>query len=293
MPELPDLNVYQQHLERRIRGQVLEDVRLASLFVLRTAQPPLDAVIGTPIRDITRIGKQIVFTFDDELHLVIHLMIAGRLRWRDAAVSIRGRNVLGAFDFGDGSLLFTEASKKKRASLRVVDRQGLADLDLGGLELAAIDAAAFTQRLHDSGHTLKRALTDQRVIAGIGNAYSDEILVRAGMSPFRRASQLSADDGARLFQVCLDVVSEWTARLSAATGDSFPDKVTAFHPQMNVHGKYKEPCGICGASVQRIRYAENDANYCAACQTEGRLLADRSLSRLLKDNWPKRLEDLG
>ena len=301
MPELPDLTLYLKHLEKRVLNQPLVDVRLASMFLLRTVEPPLAAVIGKPVKRLSRIGKQLVFSFDgtqspDEqvsLHMVIHLMISGRLRWKEQpSASIAGRNVVAGFDFPDGTLLFTEASKKKRASLRIVDDGGLAALDLGGLEIFDTLLPEFVERLRDSGHTLKRALTDQRVFAGIGNAYSDEILLRAKMSPFKRAGTLSDEDGAILFESTQAVVNEWTERLMESTGDAFPDKVTAFHPQMAVHGKYKEPCPVCGAPVQRIRYAENEANYCAGCQTGGKLLADRSLSRLLKDNWPKRLEDL-
>jgi len=299
MPELPDLTLYLHHLEQRVQGQPLLDVRLASMFLLRTVEPPLDAIFGQPVKRLQRIGKQLVFTFDAsndpqavELHMVIHLMISGRLRWKEPGAGIAGRNVVAGFDFPEGTLIFTEASKKKRASLRVVDDAGLAALDLGGLEIFDISAEQFVERLRDSGHTLKRALTDQRVFAGIGNAYSDEILLRARMSPFKRAGSLSDDEGHELFEAIRSVMTEWTERLMADTGENFPDKVTAFHKEMAVHGKYKEPCPVCGAPVQRIRYAENEANYCAGCQTGGKLLADRSLSRLLKDNWPKRLEDL-
>lgn len=300
MPELPDLTLYLTHLEQRVQDQPLLDVRLASMFLLRTVEPPLDVLIGQPVKRLSRIGKQLVFTFnakDDalhnaELHMVIHLMISGRLRWKEPEASIAGRNVVAGFDFPEGTLIFTEASKKKRASLRVVDDAGLAALDLGGLEVFEVSVQEFVERLRDSGHTLKRALTDQRVFAGIGNAYSDEILLRARMSPFKRAGALSDEEGQILFDATRAVMTEWTERLMASTGDKFPDKVTAFHKQMAVHGKYKEPCPVCGSPVQRIRYAENEANYCAGCQTGGKLLADRSLSRLLKDNWPKRLEDL-
>jgi len=295
MPELPDLTLYLNHLEQRVQGQPLMDVRLASMFLLRTVEPPLDAIIGQSVKRLSRIGKQLVFTFDvndAELHMVIHLMISGRLRWKEPGAGIAGRNVVAGFDFPEGTLIFTEASKKKRASLRVVDEAGLAALDLGGLEVFEVTAAEFIERLRESGHTLKRALTDQRVFAGIGNAYSDEILLRARMSPFKRAGALSDEDGQALFDATRSVMTEWIDRLMANAGANFPDKVTAFHKEMAVHGRYKEPCPVCAAPVQRIRYAENEANYCAGCQTDGKLLADRSLSRLLKDNWPKRLEDL-
>lgn len=298
MPELPDLTVYLDHLQRRVQGKPLDDVRLASMFLLRTVEPPLDAVIGQPVQRLSRVGKQLVFSFSDrenktdELHMVIHLMVAGRLRWKKRGAAVSGRNVVAAFDFPNGSLVFTEASKKKRASLRVVTSEGLAALNLGGLELFSIDASQFTERLRESGHTLKRAMTDQRVFAGVGNAYSDEILLRARMSPFKRAGQLSDADGLILYNATIGVMQDWIERLTNEAGEDFPDKVTAFHEEMAVHGKYKKPCPECGAPVQRIRYAENEANYCAGCQTDGKLLADRSLSRLLKDNWPKRLEDL-
>ena len=295
MPELPDLTLYLNHLQQRVQGKPLVDVRLASMFLLRTVEPPLDAIIGQSVKRLSRIGKQLVFTFDvnnAELHMVIHLMISGRLRWKEPGAGIAGRNVVAGFDFPEGTLIFTEASKKKRASLRVVDEAGLAALDLGGLEVFEVTAAEFIERLRESGHTLKRALTDQRVFAGIGNAYSDEILLRARMSPFKRAGALSDEDGQVLFDATRSVMTEWTDRLMARAGANFPDKITAFHKEMAVHGRYKEPCPVCAAPVQRIRYAENEANYCAGCQTDGKLLADRSLSRLLKDNWPKRLEDL-
>ncbi len=292
MPELPDLTVYLHHLERRVLNQELCDVRLASMFLLRTVEPPITDVVGKPVQRLSRLGKQLVFGFPEERHMVIHLMVSGRLRWQKPNASIKGRNIVAAFDFPDGTLLFTEASKKKRASLRVVDDAGLAALDMGGLEVFAISCEQFIERLRDSGHTLKRALTDQRVFAGIGNAYSDEILLRARMSPFKRAGQLSDEDGAILFEATKSVMTQWADHLLASSGDKFPDKVTAFHENMAVHGKYKQPCPVCSAPVQRIVYAENEANYCAGCQTDGKLLADRSLSRLLKDNWPKRLEDL-
>jgi len=225
--------------------------------------------------------------------MVIHLMISGRLQWSDSAKPPPKRNGLAAFQFSAGTLIFTEASKKKRASLRLVHgRQALAELDPGGLEVLQISAAEFAQRLRSVNHTLKRALTDQRVFAGIGNAYSDEILLRARLSPFKQSARLDDAEVSRLFAACREVLPEWVALLQKKAAGKFPSKVTAFHPEMAAHGKFKEPCPVCGAAIQRIVYAENEANYCARCQTEGRLLADRSLSRLLKDNWPKRLEDL-
>lgn len=293
MPELPDLTVYLEHLERRILGARLEGIRLASPFVLRSVTPTVEQVCGRKVNGVDRIAKQLVIELEEAHFLVIHLMISGRLQWRDAGTAVPRRNGLAAFDFSTGTLIFTEASKKKRASLRLVQgRDALAALNPGGLEVLDSDAAAFAERLRATRHTLKRALTDQHVLSGIGNAYSDEILARAGMSPFKQAHALSGEEMARLYGACREVLQEWTQRLRDKAGDAFPTKVTAFHPEMAVHGRYREPCPVCGAPVQRIQYAENEANYCARCQTGGRLLADRSLSRLLKDNWPKRLEDL-
>ncbi len=293
MPELPDLTIYSEQIERRVAGQALTGLRVASPFVLRTVTPPVTAFVGRRLLGVSRLGKQLVFDFGDAHYAVIHLMISGRFQWRAPAVAIpRGRGLL-AFDFEPGSLLMTEASKKKRASLRLLaDEAGLAALNPGGLEVPGLPLIAFAQRLRDSGHTLKRALTDQRVFAGIGNAYSDEILHAAGLSPFKRAATLKDEEMATLHQACLDVLERWTALLRDQAGETFPAKVTAFHEDMAVHGKYRKPCPRCQAPVQRIAYAENEANYCARCQTGGRVLADRSLSRLLKDNWPKRIEEL-
>ena len=274
-------------------GARLTGIRLASPFLLRTVEPTVDELIGKTVVGTRRLAKQLVIGFEDELYLVIHLMISGRLQWLDPGAAIPKRNGLAAFDFEPGTVLFTEASKKKRASLRLVrGEDALADLDPGGLEVLQIGLEQFAARLRETNHTLKRALTDQHVFSGIGNAYSDEILLAAQLSPFKRPSNLSDEELERLFESCRRVLTEWTDRLRAQSGDKWPKKVTAFHPEMAVHGKYKEPCPVCGAPVQRIVYAENEANYCARCQTGGRLLADRSLSRLLKDNWPKRLEDL-
>jgi formamidopyrimidine-DNA glycosylase len=293
VPELPDLTVYLEHLERRVLGSRLEDVRLASPFVLRTVTPGVDALIGRQVTGTRRLAKQLVLAFEADYYLVVHLMISGRLQWSEEKKPVPKRNGLAAFDFETGTVLFTEASKKKRASLKIVrGADDLAALNPGGLEVLDIDLETFGARLKDSNHTLKRALTDQHVLAGIGNAYSDEILLRAGLSPFKRPQNLAAEELARLFDACRGVLEEWTVRLREASGENWPKKVTAFHPEMAVHGKYKEPCPVCGSPVQRIVYAENEANYCARCQTGGRLLADRSLSRLLKANWPKRLEDL-
>lgn len=293
MPELPDLTVYVEALQARIVGQTLQDVTLASPFVLRTVEPTLDEVCGREVLDCSRLAKQLVFELEGEYFAVIHLMISGRFQWSPARKAPPRRNGLAAFHFGRGTLVFTEASKKKRASLRLVrGRADLAALDPGGLEVFDITEQVFIERLRSVNHTLKRALTDQRVFAGIGNAYSDEILLRARLSPFKQSGKLSNEEAGVLFQACREVLAEWTVRLRGKAKDGFPGKVTAFHDEMIAHGKYKQPCGVCGAPIQRIVYAENEANYCAACQTEGRLLADRSLSRLLKDNWPKRLEDL-
>jgi len=293
VPELPDLTVYLENIERRVLGSRLLGVRLASPFLLRTVTPSVDDLVGREVTGTRRLAKQLVIQLEEEFFMVIHLMISGRLQWADAGAAIPKRNGVAGFDFESGTVLFTEASKKKRASLKLVrGTRDLAELDPGGLEVLDVELSAFADRLKDTNHTLKRALTDQRVLAGIGNAYSDEILLQAGLSPFKRPENLSADEMARLFKSCQAVLTEWTDRLREETGDNWPKKVTAFHPEMAVHGKYREPCPVCGSPVQRIRYAENEANYCARCQTGGKLLADRSLSRLLKANWPKRLEDL-
>ena len=293
MPELPDLSVYLEHLDNRLTGAKLEAIRLNSPFLLRTVTPKVEELIGHQVVGCRRLAKQIVIALEPEYFIVIHLMIAGRFRWADAGAKIPARGGLAAFDFSSGTLILTEASKKKRASLRLVEGESaLAELNPGGLEVVDIDLETFAERLADTNHTLKRALTDQRVFAGIGNAYSDEVLLAARLSPFKLPRSLSDEEMARLYEACQQVLGEWTARLRTEAGEKFPTKVTAFHPAMAVHGKYREPCPQCGSPVQRIVYAENEANYCARCQTDGRLLADRSLSRLLKDNWPRRLEDL-
>ncbi len=293
MPEYPDVTVYVERLDALCTGQVLERVRLGSPFLLRTVNPPLAEASGTRILGFERIGKRIVFCLEDDLFLVIHLMIAGRLRWKKPAATLPRGNGLAAFDLATGTIVFTEASKKKRASLHVVrGRAALADFDRGGLELFGSTVEAFAAALTRENHTLKRALTDPRILSGIGNAYSDEILHRARMSPFKQTRQLEPDEVAVLHAACIEVLEEWAARLRAEVGDGFPDKVTAFRDEMAVHGKYRQPCPVCGKPVQRIVYAENEANYCAECQTGGRVLADRSLSRLLKQNWPRTLEEL-
>ena len=297
MPELPDLTVYMEHLDRRVTGETLRDIRLASPFVLRTVSPTVEEVRGRVVTGLRRLAKQIILELEGGFFVVIHLMIAGRLRWRGAARAVpmggRHRNALAAFDFASGTLLFTEAGRKKRASLRLVTGEdGLAALDPGGLEVFAIDLAGFARQLRESSHTLKRTLTDQRIFAGIGNAYSDEILLHAGLSPFKRARDMKDEEAERLFDACTKTLADWIDILRAKAGDGFPDKVTAFHDEMAAHGKYRQPCPVCGAPIQRIVRAENESNYCARCQTGGRVLADRSLSKLLKDTWPRRIEEL-
>ncbi|HJL18586.1 MAG TPA: DNA-formamidopyrimidine glycosylase family protein [Sandaracinaceae bacterium LLY-WYZ-13_1] len=294
MPELPDVELYLSALRARIVGRELTGIRLASPFVLRSVDPPVDEVVGRRVEGLRRLGKRIVSSLEDDYHVVIHLMIAGRFRWDDApGAKIPGRVGLAAFDFDAGTLILTEASKKKRASLHLVrGAESLADHDRGGVEPLETDLEAFAAAITRERHTLKRALTDQRILSGIGNAYSDEILHRAQLSPFKRSDQLDDDETARLFDATRAVLREWTERLAREAGDDFPTKVTAFRDGMAVHGKYKQPCPVCGGKVMRIRYASNEANYCPTCQTEGKLLADRSLSRLLKKSWPKTLEEL-
>ena len=297
MPELPDLTVYVEHLDRRLTGETLRDIRLASPFVLRTVSPSIEEVRGRVVTGPRRLAKQIVLELEGGFFVVIHLMVAGRLYWRGAAKTVpkrgRHRNVLAAFDFSSGTLIFIEAGRKKRASLRLVrGEDGLAALDPGGLEVFATDRAGFARRLRESNHTLKRALTDQRIFAGVGNAYSDEILLHARLSPFKRARDMTDEEAERLFEACRKTLADWTDILRAKAGDGFPDKVTAFHDEMAAHGKYRQPCPVCGAPIQRIIRAENQSNYCARCQTGGRVLADRSLSKLLKETWPRRIEEL-
>jgi formamidopyrimidine-DNA glycosylase len=294
MPELPDILVYVESLARRVVGARLERVRLASPFVLRTVAPPLAEAEGRRIVAVRRLGKRVVLALEDELYLVLHLMIAGRLRWLEAGAKPPARITLASFEFSTGTLVFTEAGSKKRASLHVVRGSDALDaLDPGGLEVPGADLAAFRERLLRENHTLKRALTDPRLFSGIGNAYSDEILHRARLSPIALTRKLTADEIARLHRATSEVLAEWTERLRAQTGAGFPADVTAFRPEMAVHGKFGQPCPVCGAPVQRIVYAENETNYCARCQTGGTLLADRSLSRLLKSSWPRSIDELG
>jgi formamidopyrimidine-DNA glycosylase len=295
MPELPDIETYLHCLGPRILERPLVQVRLKSPFLLRSVQPPLHAVHGRRVRALSRLGKRICIALEDELHLVIHLMIAGRLRWREAGAKFPGKLGLAAFDFEGGSLLLTEAGTQKRASLHVVQgAEALAAHDPGGLELLAKGTTwrSFRAALTRESHTLKRALTDPRLISGVGNAYSDEILHRAGLSPFKRAVKLSDEEVRRLFSAARKLLRAWTARLKREVGDGFPEKVTAFREDFAVHGKHRQPCPVCAAPVQRIVYAANEANYCPGCQTGGKVLADRSLSRLLKDDWPRTLEEL-
>jgi formamidopyrimidine-DNA glycosylase len=293
VPEYPEVTVYIERLEAMLGGRALEGVRLASPFVLRTVDPPLSELHGRIANGFERIGKRLVCCFEGDLFLVIHLMIAGRLRWRKAGAALPRKGGLAAFDFENGTLVFTEASTRKRASMHVVrGRDALREFDRGGLELMGSTASEFAEAMRAENHTLKRALTDPRILSGIGNAYSDEILHRAGMSPFRQTGAISDRDLSALHRAAIEVLEEWTARLRAEVGHGFPEKVTGFRPEMAVHGKYRQPCPVCGKAVQRIRYADNEANYCAQCQTGGKLLADRSLSRLLKKNWPRTLEEL-
>jgi formamidopyrimidine-DNA glycosylase len=293
MPELPDVTVYVEALGRHVVGKPLDKVRVRHFFFVRTVDPPPSAAEDRVVREVRRLGKRIVIGLDDDLFLVIHLMITGRLRWRKRGAGIPGKVGLAAFDFPDGTLLVTEQGSKKRASLHVV-RGGaaLAEHDRGGLEPLECEAPGFRAALLAGNHTLKRALTDPRYLSGIGNAYSDEILHRARLSPFKLTGRLSDAECRRLFTATREVLTEWLERFRAEVGDGFPEKVTAFRPEMAVHGKYREPCPVCEAPVQRVVYAENEMNYCARCQTGGKVLADRSLSRLLKDDWPKSIDEL-
>jgi formamidopyrimidine-DNA glycosylase len=294
MPELPDITVYIEALERRIAGAPLTGVRLASPFLLRTVEPPLSALTGKRVEGLRRIGKRIAFGFEGDLWLVLHLMIAGRLHWKAAGAAIPGgKRGLAAFDFPDGALILTEAGSKKRAALHVVAGEAsLAAHDPGGLELFEASLDDFAARLTQSNHTLKRALTDPRLFSGIGNAYSDEILLHARLSPVAMTQKLEPDEIARLFEATKDTLRDWCERLRTETGEGFPEKVTAFRAEMTAHGKFGQACPVCGTKIQRIRYASNETNYCPRCQTGGKLLADRALSRLLKKDWPRSLEEL-
>ena len=295
MPELPDIVVYVESLERRIIGQTIEQIRLNSPFVLRTVVPPLTDIVGKRVIAVRRIGKRIVLVLEDEFFVVMHLMIAGRLRWIAPGASGKAPGTtLATLQFAAGTLIFTEAGTRKRASLHIVrGEEALAAFDMGGLDVLDADAEAFRERLLRENHTLKRALTDPRLFSGIGNAYSDEILHRARLSPIAQTHKLEPGEVLRLFASVRAVLTEWTLRLRAEAGTEFPVKVTAFRPQMAVHGRFGLPCPDCGTSVQRIVYAENETNYCARCQTGGTILADRALSRLLKASWPRSIDELG
>jgi formamidopyrimidine-DNA glycosylase len=295
VPELPDIVVYVESLERRIVDQTIEQVRLNSPFVLRTAVPPLTDIVGKRVIAVRRIGKRIVLVLEEEFFVVMHLMIAGRLRWIAPGGSGKvPATTLATFQFAAGTLVFTEAGTRKRASLHVVrGEEALAAFDMGGLDVLDADADAFLERLLRENHTLKRALTDPRLFSGIGNAYSDEILHRARLSPITQSHKLEAAEVLRLFASARAVLTEWTLRLRAEAGTEFPVKVTAFRPQMAVHGRFGLPCPDCGTPVKRIVYAENETNYCARCQTGGTILADRALSRLLKASWPRSIDEAG
>ena len=293
MPELPDIAAYISALETRVLGEPLEHVRLASVFLLRTVDPPLASVEGRTVVALRRVGKRIAIGLEDDLWLVLHLMIAGRLHWKPPQAKLAGRNALAAFDFPSGTLTLTEAGSKRRASLHVVrGEEGLYSIDPGGVEVFETDLDGFRAALTLENRTLKRALTDPRLVSGIGNAYSDEILHAAHMSPVTLTHKLKPDEWKRLFAATKSTLSLWTERLRKEAEKSFPEGVTAFRPEMAVHGKFDQPCPRCGEKVQRIRYADNETNYCARCQTGGKVLADRSLSRLLGKDWPRTLDEL-
>jgi formamidopyrimidine-DNA glycosylase len=293
VPELPDITLYLDALGDRIVGQRLNSVALINPFLLRTAVPPLSAVAGRRVERLQRVGKRIAIGLEGDLWLVLHLMIAGRLHWFARGQKVSGRAALARFEFDNGTLTLTEAGSKRRASLHLLAGDAeLARIDPGGLDVFAVDLAAFTARLTLEHHTLKRALTDPRLFSGIGNAYSDEILHAARLSPLAMTHKLSDEEIARLYQAMQETLEQWTTRLRETGGGAFPEGVTAFRPGMAVHGRYRAPCPVCGTAVQRIRYADNETNYCPRCQTEGRVLADRALSRLLKDDWPRTVDEL-
>jgi formamidopyrimidine-DNA glycosylase len=295
VPELPDVTLYVEAIARRVIGQPLTGFAIKSVFALRSVDPPLDALVGQVVLGVRRLGKRIVLDVDGELHLVVHLMIAGRFRWipAGARAKVPARITLAEFEFPPGTLVLTEAGTKRRASIHLVrGADAVTPFERGGLEPLEATRVAFAERLARENHTLKRSLTDPRLFSGIGNAYSDEILHRARLSPLKLTSRLTEDEATRLYDATRATLTEWTDRLRAEVGDGFPEKVTAFHDGMAVHGRYREPCPVCGTAVQRIRYRDNETNYCPRCQTEGRLLADRALSRLLPDDWPRTVEEL-
>ena len=295
MPELPSVTVYVEHLRRRTVDRTLQKVRIANPFVLRSVDPPIGAAHDQRVQAVDRLGKRIVFSLSGDLYLVIHLMVAGRLRWHDdsAAAKIPRKVGLAGFQFDSGTLVLTEAGNKRRASVHLAaGSEGLAEHERGGLEILDGDAAAFRDALLRENHTLKRALADPRLFSGVGNAFSDEILHRAGLSPLQLTSRMTGEQADTLHGACVAVLTEWVDLLRAESGEEFPKKVTAFHPRMAVHGKYGQPCPVCGTEVQRIVYAANECNYCPRCQTGGKLLADRALSRLLKSDWPRSVDEL-
>jgi formamidopyrimidine-DNA glycosylase len=293
MPELPDITVYLEALDRRIGGKRLQGIRVTSPFLVRTFDPPLEAAHGKQVQKLRRLGKRIAIGLEDDLWLVLHLMIAARLHWRPPGAKLAGKYNLAAFDFAEGTLVLTEAGAKRRAALYLVQGEAaLREHNPGGIEVLDATPADFEAALRTRNHTLKRALTDPTLFSGIGNAYSDEILHRARLSPIAMTHKLSADEVARLYSATREALAEWIDRLRHETGEDFPEKVTAFRPDMAVHGRFGQPCPVCSAPVQRIRYADNETNYCARCQTGGRILADRSLSRLLKDDWPRSIDEL-
>jgi formamidopyrimidine-DNA glycosylase len=295
VPELPDVTIYVEAIARRLVGQPLEGYAIRSVFALRSVEPPLDVLVGRAVHAVRRLGKRIVLDFGHDLHLVVHLMIAGRFRWIPAGARGRvpARIALAEFQFPPGTLVLTEAGTKRRASIHLVQGAGgLAPFERGGLEPLDATRDEFAERLARENHTLKRSLTDPRLFSGIGNAYSDEILHRARLSPLKLTSRLSDEEVTRLHDATRATLTEWTERLRGEVGDGFPEKVTAFHEGMAVHGRFREPCPVCGTTVQRIRYRDNETNYCPRCQTEGRLLADRALSRLLREDWPRTVEEM-
>jgi formamidopyrimidine-DNA glycosylase len=293
MPELPDIEAYLTALRPRVVGHEAAGMRLSSISLLKSYDPPIEEIAGKTVTGLSRLGKRIVFELTDELYLVLHLMVSGRLRWGEPGAKIPGKIGHAAIDFANGTLIITEAASKKRASLNLTrGAASLSEFDRGGLEVMNATLEDFTDSLLRERHTLKRSLTDPTLFSGIGGAYSDEIMHRAQLSPLVRTDRLGDDDVARLYDATREVLAEWTERLNGEAEGAFPDKVTAFRPEMAVHGKYGEPCPVCGAPVQRIRHASNETNYCPGCQTGGKILADRALSRILKDDWPKTLEDL-
>ena len=293
MPELPDITVYVEALRARLSGEELTEVRLGTPFLLRTVDPPLTEIVHQRVRDVTRSGKRIIIGFDDELFAVFHLMIAGRLHWKPRSNKPPRKTDLAAFEFPNGTLTLTEAGTKRRASLHLVRGvAGLSDFARGGLEVLETTLDQFAERLRSESHTVKRSLTDPRLFSGVGNAYSDEILHRARLSPVKLTRRLTDEEIATLYEATRTTLVEWTDRLRTEADGDFPEKVTAFRPEMAVHGKFGQPCPVCGTPVQRIRYADNETNYCARCQTDGKLLADRALSRLLKEDWPRSIDEV-